>query len=219
MGSQIPKQYLPLQGRPLLEHTLACFLKRPDMAAVVLVLAAGDTRWRALAGSDSARLLRAPGGATRCESVYQGLLSLSGRAADEDWILVHDAARPCLRQGDIDRLLGALSPDSCGGLLAVAVQDTLKREDGRRFVSATVERRGLWRALTPQAFRLGPLRAALAAACAAACAGQQPVTDEAMAMERQGASPRLVPGQPDNIKVTCRQDLRLAERILEARQT
>lgn len=215
MGAQIPKQYLSLRGRPLLEHTLDCFLQRPDMIAVVLVLASGDTRWRGLAGSDSPRLLRAPGGATRSESVYQGLLALSGRAADEDWVLVHDAARPCLCQEDIDRLLGALSADSRGGLLAVAVQDTLKREDGRQCVSATVERRGLWRALTPQAFRLGPLRAALAAARAA----DQPVTDEAMAMERQGVSPRLVPGQPDNIKVTCEEDLRLAEQILEARQT
>ena len=215
MGSHIPKQYLPLLGRTVLEHTLRCFLPRLDIAGVVLVLAADDAHWDRLSDDiRSPKIILATGGAVRQESVYNGLCALHSQADEDDWVLVHDAARPCLHQADIDALMCYLSstiPRCAGALLAVPVQDTLKRSDDGQRVSTTVDRSGLWRALTPQMFRLGPLRAALTAANAAG----QVLSDEAMAMEHAGHAVVLVAGRADNIKITCRPDLDLAARILQ----
>jgi 2-C-methyl-D-erythritol 4-phosphate cytidylyltransferase len=155
---------------------------------------------------------RCLGGARREHSVACGLDALEGAAQDTDWVLVHDAARPCLRRHDLDLLFDALDADAVGGLLAVPVSDTLKRADGERRVCATVARDGLWRALTPQMFRHGLLRRALRLCMER----DRLVTDEASAIESLGLQPRLVRGRADNIKVTNPEDAALAEAILRS---
>ncbi len=215
-GGGLPKQYLLLHGRPVLAHALGCFLGHPRITGVQLVLPVADLAredWRTCLGDETGRLLPpVAGGAERADSVGLGLQTLLEQgAAATDWVLVHDAARPCLRREDLDLLLGSLADAPQGALLALPVADTLKREDHGR-VLETVERSALWRAFTPQAFPLGALAAALADAA------QQgwKVTDEASAMERQGWRPLLVRGHGDNIKVTLPEDLPLAAAILEA---
>ncbi len=211
MRADRPKQYLMLHGKTVLEHTLERLLSHPRIEGVVVAVAAGDPYWSTLSLAD-ARLRRVEGGAERCHSVLNGLRGLAGWAGDDDWVLVHDAARPCLRHGDIDRLLDAIGGEDCGGLLGVPVSDTLKYCEGEsQAVSRTVDRSGLWRALTPQMFRLAPLRAALERFSA------EPgrITDEASAMELAGWRPRMVEGRADNIKITRPDDLRLAALYLK----
>lgn len=210
MGAGRPKQYLELAGAPILQHTLARLLGHSAIQAVVVALSESDADFQRLPCARDPRLLRAHGGAERCHSVANALDVLVGRAAEHDWVLVHDAARPCLCGSDIDRLLRELGGHPVGGLLALPVRDTMKRADPGGDVTATVDRQGLWHALTPQMFRLGALRAALAGALGAGVL----VTDEAQAMERTGVRPRLVEGRPDNIKVTRPHDLALAELYL-----
>lgn len=213
MGAAIAKQYLPLRGRPLLAHALAPLLATPRIEAVVLVVAPDDDRWHEVV-PEGARLLTATGGAERCHSVLNGLAQLEGRAAAEDWVLVHDAARPCLAHGELEALFRELADDPVGGLLAVPLADTLKAADERHRVARTVPREGLWRALTPQMFRFGLLRAALRDAVTAGVL----VTDEAAAMEHAGHRPALVAGRAANIKVTGPEDLALAEAVLRGRE-
>lgn len=213
MGADRPKQYLDLAGRPVLAHALAPLLAEQRIEAVVLVVAPGDEAWRGVVG-DSPKLLTAPGGEARCHSVLSGLRRLGDRAAPGDWVLVHDAARPCLTGGDLGRLLDALDGDPVGGLLAVPVSDTLKKTDAEGRAEMTVPREGLWRALTPQAFRYRVLLEALEAAVGAG----RLVTDEAGAVEALGLRPRLVPGSGGNIKITGPEDLDLARAILAARE-
>lgn len=207
MGGDLPKQYAPLGGRPMLAHAIAALLADRRVERVLVVVAAGDERYKQL-GRD-ARVEFAPvGGASRAESVRNGLARLMMSASAEDWVLVHDAARPCLAPDELAALIDALADEPVGGLLAVAVADTIKRETGGR-VERTVERAGLWRALTPQMFRLGVLADALERARDLAA-----ITDESSAVERIGHAPRLVPGRASNIKVTRPDDLPLAEAIL-----
>ena len=215
MSTNIPKQYLPLGEKTVLEHTLDTLLACRHLAGVVVVLAAGDGYWPDL----QARYSRQPlevvtGGAERCHSVLNGLRHLAGKSAADDWVLVHDAARPCVRLTDIDTLIKTLSATSHGGLLGVPVADTMKQVDGDGRVTATVARAGLWHAYTPQMFRLGSLRAALQHAID----HDLPVTDEASAMELAGIQPRMVQGQRDNIKITVASDLELAAFYLQARK-
>jgi 2-C-methyl-D-erythritol 4-phosphate cytidylyltransferase/2-C-methyl-D-erythritol 2,4-cyclodiphosphate synthase len=208
-----PKQYATLLGSPLIRWTLQSLLDEPRIAGIVVALAAGDARWPAVAAQlDGARIVTAVGGDSRQESVLRGLAALDGRAAPADWVLVHDAARPCLAPTDLAALIDALTPDVDGAVLGAPLVDTIKRE-GDRGVGETVDRRGLWRALTPQAFRVGALREALQAAEDQGLT----VTDESQAMERRGAAPRLVAGSPFNIKVTQPGDLDAAARILGSR--
>jgi 2-C-methyl-D-erythritol 4-phosphate cytidylyltransferase len=210
MRADRPKQYLDLCGRSLLERTLDCFLDHPRLRGLAVSLAAEDPWWPTLACARDARILRAPGGRERADSVLAGLLLLSEQGAtDGDWVLVHDAARPNLRRDDLDRLLAELARDPVGGLLGVPARDTLKRvgRDGR--VSETVDRSQVWLAYTPQMFRLGALRDALSAGLAAGAA----ITDEASAMEWAGHAPRLVEGRVDNIKVTTPEDLQRLQRV------
>ncbi len=209
MGAGVAKQYLPLLGRPLLVHALEPLLASPRIEAVVLVVAADDSRWAEVAPAD-ARLMSATGGAERCHSVLNGLLRLADRAAPDDWVLVHDAARPCLSHDELEALFIALERDPVGGLLAVPLADTLKAADENGRVQRTVSRDRLWRALTPQMFRYGLLRDALAAAIE----GGVMVTDEAAAMEHAGHRPALVAGRAANMKVTGPDDLALAEAVL-----
>ncbi|HUH00263.1 MAG TPA: 2-C-methyl-D-erythritol 4-phosphate cytidylyltransferase [Gammaproteobacteria bacterium] len=213
MGAAVAKQYLPLRGRPLLSHALEPLLACARLDAVVLVVAGDDTRWRDIVPRDS-RLLLAGGGALRRDSVMNGLERLAEVAAADDWVLVHDAARPCLSARELEALFEALADDPVGGLLAVPLADTLKSADDSGRVAATVPRENLWRALTPQMFRYGLLRRALAATVAAGIV----VTDEAAAIEHAGHRPMLVPGRAANLKVTGPEDLALAAAVLTARE-
>ncbi len=213
MQADRPKQYLALHGRTVLEHTLVRFLDHPHISGVVVVLTDGDPYWQELAITHP-KLVTAPGGKERCHSVMNALQVLRGQAAEEDWVLVHDAARPCLRREDIDHLIHALSDHAVGGLLGQPVADTMKRTSADDAVIETVSRDHLWRALTPQMFRLGELYEALDSALK----NHQLVTDESSAMELAGKAPKMVEGQGDNIKITRPQDLRLAELYLAEQQ-
>lgn len=213
-GAALPKQYTLLLGRPLLSWTLAALLAEPRVDGIVVSLARGDTRWQGLPEFADRRVRRCTGGARREHSVANGLDALDGEARDTDWVLVHDAARPCLRRVDLDLLFDALAADAVGGLLAVPVADTLKRADGEQRVCETVARDALWRALTPQMFRYGLLRRALRLCMER----DRPVTDEASAIESLGLQPRLVRGRADNIKVTDPEDAVLAEVILRSEE-
>ena len=205
-GAQMPKQYLDLAGRPVIERTLSLFVDHGRIAQVCVVLDPEDRYWASTRYADHPKVTRADGGLERCHSVLNALELLTQRSEPEDWVLVHDAARPCLRPEDLDRLIGELEQDPVGGLLAVPVRDTMKRGDASGHVIATVDRAGLWHAYTPQMFRL----AALSRALRDAIAGGDWVTDEAAAMERLGHRPRLVEGHADNIKITRAEDLPLA---------
>ena len=204
MRADRPKQYLELAGRTILEHTLACFLDHPQLRGLVVSLASDDPYWPTLACAEDGHIRRADGGRERADSVLAGLQRLAELGAEEqDWVLVHDAARPNLTRGDLDLLLGELADDPVGGLLAVPARDTLKRagSDGR--VQETVDRALIWQAYTPQMFRLGQLHRALADALVSGVA----ITDEASAIEWAGYGPRLIEGRADNLKVTRPEDL------------
>jgi 2-C-methyl-D-erythritol 4-phosphate cytidylyltransferase len=207
MHAPMPKQYLPLAGRCVIEHTLDTLLDNPRIAGLVVAIGAEDDHWERLRIRSVKPLIQVPGGNERCDSVMNALGVLAGRLGADDWVLVHDAARPCLRRRDLDRLMDTLADDPVGGLLAVPVRDTMKRADTTGRVCATEDRRGLWHALTPQMFRFEVLYSALTAARERHLA----VTDEASAVEAAGLAPRLVEGRADNIKITRPEDLALAE--------
>lgn len=210
MGSELPKQYLPLLGHPLIAHTLSVFSVSPRIASVHVVLSEDDVDWQRLMPVLDAKIkIWRCGGETRAATVLNGLEAIAGQLGDEDWVLVHDAARPGLNQALLDRLLDSLQEDAVGGLLAIPLADTLKRADAESRVAKTEPRENLWQAQTPQMFRYGLLRQALQAA------GGAP-TDEAQAVEAQGFRPKLVPGELRNLKVTYPQDLAMAEAILTA---
>jgi 2-C-methyl-D-erythritol 4-phosphate cytidylyltransferase len=214
MGSAVPKQYLPLHGRPVIEHTLDRLCRHPRIAGVLVAVASADPYWDGLRLGDYPPPRRVLGGPERCHSVLNALQVLAETADAEDWVLVHDAARPCLRRTDIDRLMDALEDDPVGGLLGAPVRDTMKRADPGGAVRETVSREGLWHALTPQMFRLRSLTVALEAALL----GGRLVTDEAQAMELWGATPRVIEGRADNIKLTRPEDISLAELYLRQQE-
>ncbi|EGV18328.1 2-C-methyl-D-erythritol 4-phosphate cytidylyltransferase [Thiocapsa marina] len=211
MGSTTPKQYLDLAGRAVIDHALDLFVADVRIRGVVVALDPTDRYWGATAYADHPKVVRAHGGAERCHSVLNALDALGTHAHAEDWVLVHDAARPCLRPADLDRLIEALIEDEVGGLLGIPVRDTMKRAEPGDRIGATVDRAALWHAFTPQMFRLGRLRAALTDALAA----NDLVTDDASAMERIGQAPRLIEGHADNIKITRAEDLPLARFYLQ----
>jgi 2-C-methyl-D-erythritol 4-phosphate cytidylyltransferase / 2-C-methyl-D-erythritol 2,4-cyclodiphosphate synthase len=208
----LPKQYTALLGASVLEWSLRALLAESRVHAIVVVLSAGDEHWPALSAKlNSPKLLTAIGGAQRHDSVMNGLDFLMSQADAEDWILVHDAARPCLSGGDLSALIDVLGAVE-GAVLATPVVDTVKRESPGGI--ETLDRTGLWRALTPQVFAFAQLRDALQDAARAAVA----VTDEAQALERVGVRATLVRGSPFNIKITRAEDLTLAARILNMTQ-
>jgi len=216
MGAEVPKQYLPLLGRPLIWHTLAALCAVPALARVFVVLSADDVQWDRFdwsAFGGRVEVLRC-GGATRADSVTNGLRSLSRRVGADDWMLVHDAARACLTRDHVEALMREVGDDAVGGILAVPVADTLKRAEGATVAGArseaTVPRERLWQAQTPQMFRHALLLDALERAPA--------VTDEASAVEALGLRPRLVAADATNLKVTYPLDLHLAEIILRDRE-
>ncbi|HKE43394.1 MAG TPA: 2-C-methyl-D-erythritol 4-phosphate cytidylyltransferase [Steroidobacteraceae bacterium] len=211
MDAGRPKQYLPLAGATVLERAIRPLWSDARIAAVIVVLAPDDEFWPKLPMAEAPRLRTALGGATRQQSVLNGLVALAGRAAADDWVLVHDGARPCLGAEELDTLIAAVEHDSVGGLLAVPLADTLKHADASGLRSdATVDRKALWCAQTPQMFRYQLLRTALEQAVAQ---GLQ-LTDEAAAVEALGHRPRLVRGSARNLKITHREDLVLAEALL-----
>lgn len=207
MGGDTPKQYLEAEGRTLLEHSVRVLLDCTPIRAVCVVLPTRDERAPRLPLLDDARVRRTHGADQRSGSVLAGLIALSAEAEAADWVLVHDAARPCLRPPELAELIEAVTAAGVGGLLAEPLVDTVKQSDAARRVVATLDRDRLWRAQTPQMFRLGELRAALEVAIA----GERPVTDEAAAMELAGHPVQLVRGPRHNIKITTAADLPLAE--------
>jgi 2-C-methyl-D-erythritol 4-phosphate cytidylyltransferase len=212
MQADRPKQYLPLAGKTVIEHTLSRLLDSKAFQAVVVAISVEDPYWPELAVSTHPEVITAPGGKERADSVLSALKALQGRAAEEDWVLVHDAARPCLTTADIQQLITVLNEDAVGGILALSSHDTLKQVEGHS-ITVTVDRKHIWRALTPQMFRYGMLRDALQQA-----EGNPAITDEASALEMQGLQPKIVEGRPDNIKITRPEDLALAQFYLEQQQ-
>lgn len=207
-----PKQYLELAGSSVLERTLSRLLQAEVFQGIAVAVSRGDPYWPELAVSGNPRVITAEGGRERADSVLNALEALQGRARDSDWVLVHDAARPCITTSDILLLIETLQDDAVGGILALPSPDTLKHVDAGR-ITATIDRSHVWRALTPQMFRYGALRDALESAAA----GERPgaVTDEASALEMQGLQPKIVEGRSDNIKITRPEDLALANFYLE----
>lgn len=212
MGGHLPKQYFSLAGRPLIQHAVRTFCCHASISRVYVILSPRDQLWDSYDWSEfgSKLVVLRCGGDTRAQSVIQALRQLSTQVGSQDWILVHDAARPALDHVLLDKLLESLATDAVGGLLAVPVADTLKRADGEQRAISTESREGLWQAQTPQMFRHAQLLAALEQA------GNQ-VTDEASAIERMGLRPKLVESDSRNIKVTYPRDLELVRLILEER--
>jgi 2-C-methyl-D-erythritol 4-phosphate cytidylyltransferase len=205
-----PKQYLPLLGRPMIYHSVRALADIAEIERVFVVLARNDSRW-SYGDWSRFRPKLTPlycGGAERRETVLNGLQSARG-IAEEDWVLVHDAVRPCVTSGQVATLMREAGDDGVGGLLAIPVADTLKRSDDGASVAGTLDRRGLWQAQTPQMFRYGLLLRALEFA--------KDATDEAQAVEELGFAPKLVRGDARNLKVTLADDLRMAEMILRNR--
>ncbi len=213
MGTPLPKQYLPLLNETVIAITIKRLVNFPAIKGILVGIAPDDPHWPAIKyqlGSLSAPLQTFTGGDTRAQTVLNGLIALSEKSEEGDWVLVHDAARPCVRHDDIHKLIKETGGAGDGGILALPVADTVKRTDDKHRISNTVSRENLWRALTPQYFPVIGLRNALTKALQEGVA----ITDEASAMEYSGARPRCVAGHADNIKITYAADLELAEMYL-----
>ncbi len=208
MAADGPKQYLPIAGKPMLRHTIDAFLSSERISHTFVVVSSDDGQIDSVAPRNGVSVLRC-GGATRMESIQNGLQAMAGTVREDDWILVHDAARPGLTSALIDKLVNEVGTHPVGGLLALPVVDTVKRAAGDTV--ATISRDGLWLAQTPQMFRFRLLRDALAAASDAAA-----ITDDASAVEAMGHAPMLVEGHPRNLKVTLPRDIEIAAMYLAA---
>ncbi|MFT5138741.1 MAG: 2-C-methyl-D-erythritol 4-phosphate cytidylyltransferase [Lysobacterales bacterium] len=209
------KQYLRIAGRPVLAHTIDAIKQHPVISGITIVLAAGDNKFAELFDSDDFELRTVTGGSSRAESVLNGLQSIRNDLPEVEWVLVHDAARPCLPYSCLENLLekGLAEPD--GAILAIPVADTLKRSDSAGKITQTLDRRDLWCAQTPQLFPVDLLSSALATMLQN---GETP-TDEAQAMERMGAKPLMVMGSPANIKITWPEDVAIVEAWFAAENT
>lgn len=217
MVADRPKQYLPLAGRTVLEHSVSSFSHHQMVRGIVIAVALEDAYWPELELHSNVPLHCVAGGDERAQSVLNALnflAALMQSGSHDPWVLVHDAARPCVRREDIDLLLARLHDDPVGGLLGVPVRDTMKRADEGGLVARTEPRAGLWHALTPQMFRLGCLQSSLQRALEQGVS----VTDESSAIEFAGYLPRLIEGHGDNIKITRPEDLALAEFYLQQRE-
>lgn len=214
MGGDIPKQYLSLAGRSVLEHTLRRLSMHPVISEIIVVLHEDDQHWKDLHLEWVARPIKTvTGGEERCHSVLNGLNAIARQANARDWVLVHDAARPCIRPDDIEQLITQCQ-DDVGGILALPVRDTMKYSNAEGYSQGTVDRENLWHALTPQIYRYGELHQALTSALN----NNTLVTDESMAMDLAGYSTRFVEGHADNIKITRPEDLALADFLLKQQQ-
>jgi len=207
MANVLPKQYLPIAGKPMVSHVIQVFFNNPRIASIHLALSPDDEFWRTLTLNPESRLhLHYSGGSSRSETVLNTLQEID--ADDEDWILVHDAARPGLSAELLNNLLDTLEMDEVGGLLAMPVADTLKQSQLENRVEKTVSRQSLWQAQTPQMFRYAVLKKALSSY-------DGTPTDEAEAIEAIGLQPKLVQGELSNLKITYPQDLALLEALFE----
>ncbi len=211
VGAAIPKQYLELHGKSVLTWTIERLLGLENIKSVIVAISDGDEYWPELPISSHSRVQKAVGGAERCYSVLSSLNSLSGKAGENDWVLVHDAARPCVRTIDILKLLEQCRETNNGGILAMPVRDTMKQANNTQNIESTLDRSTMWHALTPQCFRYSELKSALNNALEDGFE----VTDEASAMEYAGQKPQLVEGHSDNIKITMPEDVSLASYFLQ----
>ncbi len=207
LSAEIPKQYLPILGKPIIEHTLNCFINYAAIEKIMVVLRQDDQHWPHLKLAQHSKIITTLGGAERFHSVLNGLTALEQYAQPLDWVLIHDAVRPCLQPQDIAQLITTLSDHPVGGLLGSPVTNTLKRIGQNNEIIATVDRQELWQAFSPQMFRFGVLKKALQSIIA----NNQVVTDDAAAVELAGYKPIMVQGRTDNIKITQPLDLALAE--------
>ena len=214
MQTVAPKQYLSLNGKPILRHAIDIFEAMPIVSRIFIVIAAEDGYWsdELLQGCYKTQVLTC-GGDTRAASVYQGLQAMMTQENGDDWILVHDAARPGVDAQMVQRLIDAMQPADIGGLLAVPLADTLKRADASQHVSATISREALWQAQTPQMFKVGMLQQALMSSL-----DRQP-TDEAQAMEWAGHTPKLVLGDLKNLKITYPHDIAVVSALMQATES
>jgi 2-C-methyl-D-erythritol 4-phosphate cytidylyltransferase len=215
MGSTIPKQYLTIDGVPLILHALRRLSAVSEIQIIIVVIHSEDNQWAKLQKSIGEefknRIITVRGGDERYQSVLNGLTAVAEFADKDDWVLVHDAVRPCVRTSDIESLISKVSLHPVGGLLGSAVDNTLKKVGADLTVIETVDRESYWNALTPQMFRFAQLKASIEAVLAS---GEQ-VTDEAAAMEVAGFKPIMIAGSKDNIKITVESDLLLASQILK----
>ena len=209
MNSEIPKQYLTIDGRTVLDHSISRLLASPQVSGVCVALSADDSRWPSSDYAADPKVITVVGGTERHHSVRNALKRLDALNVGDAWVLVHDAARPCLSQDDLSSLIDQVQ-DKSGGLLACPVVDTLKKSDVTGSVLETVDRQVLWRAMTPQMFRLQALKKAIDQAEKKGLL----ITDDAGAMELFGVKPKLIEGSAQNIKITRPEDLWMAEMIL-----
>jgi 2-C-methyl-D-erythritol 4-phosphate cytidylyltransferase len=213
-GGDTPKQYLNIGGRPLIEHTLRALLRHPGIDAVMVALAPDDPYWAGWRELEGKPIYTCMGGGERVDSVLAALMALPATVDEDQWVLVHDAARPCIPALDLTKLIALGQADPVGALLAAPVRDTVKSVDANGRIIRTEPRERLWRALTPQMFRRGGLTRALRAAIKAGVV----ITDEAAAMERLGLKALVVEGSEENIKVTTPADLALVESLLKRKK-
>lgn len=205
MNADRPKQYLSLTNtQTVIEHTLSRLIAAQVFQKIVVAISEEDSYWETLPIAKHEKIIRAKGGKERADSVLNALAAIENQASEDDWVLVHDAARPCITTQDIEKLITQLQHDEIGGILALASHDTLKDVDGEKILS-THDRNRIWRALTPQMFRYGALKTALKIH-----QGNGAITDESSALEMQGFTPKIVEGRSDNIKITRPEDLALA---------
>ena len=208
-SSDIPKQYLPLSGIPVLLHSINKLVKLDEIEEILVVLNPEDTFWEKLNFSHP-KVKAIHGGLQRCNSVNSALEELSGKAKKGDWVLVHDAVRPCISDSDLKKITSIVNDEEVGGLLAFPILDTIKEVGENLEVQKTIPRENLWSAMTPQIFRYEVLKQALDAAIMAG----ESVTDEASAIEAIGLTPRIIQGEKTNIKITHPSDMVLAESII-----
>lgn len=214
IGAGKPKQYLMLGEKTIIEHTLSRILTLPNLAGVVVALSNEDTYWKPLSVFQNSFVHTTIGGENRADSVLNGLRYITDKVSDQDWVLVHDAARPCVTLGNIQQLCNELAANNVGGILAVPVSDTLKQVENKTEIQSTLDRSSLWQAQTPQMFRYKLLHDCLVQSLAT----KQTVTDESSAVELCGYKPQVVEGRSDNIKITRPDDLLLAEFILQQQE-
>ena len=211
MGVDKPKQYISINNKTIIEHTIDCFIYREEIEKIIVAISKEDEFWSTLEISDHDKIMTVSGGKERYQSVLNSLKMLSSEAEDDDWVMVHDAARPCLNQSAIDRLIIQLKGHDIGGILAMPCRDTMKRSNDTGEIDETVERQSLWHAQTPQMFKYGKLLLAIQDALK----NKAVVTDEAMAVERLGFKPMLVLGHQENIKLTYKDDLESLKAYLD----
>jgi 2-C-methyl-D-erythritol 4-phosphate cytidylyltransferase len=219
MRANRPKQYLSIANISVIEHTLHALLQVKHIAGIVVAIHPEDNYWSTLSIAKHKQIHTVTGGDERCDSVLAALQYVHTMIDEQDWVLVHDAARPCVCPETIDHMVVTLQHDKVGGVLGVSSSDTLKQCDKDGLIQKTIDRTTIWRAQTPQMFRYGILQASMEQAMSDSASDTGVITDEASAVEKKGYCVRMVQGRTDNIKITHPDDLWMAEAILARRQS